>query len=115
MENILVAKILGTYPFSELQSRGWQLEQLSRPFARRPGRNPVRTARFSTTYAAFTFDVDEVGRMSEFATYARDDDITLTAETPEAVVLLAASSPYASLEELCAIADVEDVHRRYNL
>lgn len=72
----LATRILGIYPFSELHSRGWVLENMSEPFARLPGRDPVRTAYFSWGYAGFTFDVDETGQMSEFATFVRDDDIT---------------------------------------
>ncbi|MFC9761623.1 hypothetical protein [Rhodococcus jostii] len=110
----LVARILGNYPFSELHQLGWRLERLSTPFARKPGRDPIRTALFSSIGAALTFDIDEVGRMSEFATFGRGEDIMLLAETPQAVVQLAASSPYASLEELCVIADVEDFYLRHN-
>lgn len=109
----LATRILGIYPFSELHDRGWVLENMSEPFARLPGRDPVRTAYFSWGYAGFTFDVDETGQMSEFATFVRDDDITLVADTPQAVASLVASSPKATLEELCAIPDVVDFHHRH--
>jgi len=110
----LATRILGIYPFSELHSRGWVLENMSEPFARLLGRDPVRTAYFSWGYAGFTFDVDETGQMSEFATFVRDDDITPVADTPQAVASLIASSPKASLEELCAIPGVADFHHRHN-
>jgi hypothetical protein len=109
----LAARVLGNYPFNELHARGWVLENMSEPFARLPGRDPVRTAYFSWGHAGFTFDVDENGHMSEFATYVRDEDISLIADTPQAVASLVASSPRASLEELCAIPDVIDFHRRH--
>lgn len=108
----LATRILGIYPFSELHARGWVRENMSEPFARLPGRDPVRTAYFSWGYAGFTFDVDETGQMSEFATFARDD-IMLVADTPQAVASLVASSSKVSLEELCAIPDVVDFHHRH--
>lgn len=101
------ARILGTYPFSSLADLGWQLDRVSPPKVRIPGKDPIRTAHMSWRHRTyFTFDVTESGEMSEFATFSGDGDELLKADTPHAAVLLAANSPTASLSELLAIPGV---------
>lgn len=100
-------RILGTYPFSALADLGWQLDRVSPPKVRIPGKDPIRTAHMSwrnRTY--FTFDVTESGEMSEFATFTGDRDELLMADTAQAAVLLAVRSPGAALDELLAIPGV---------
>ncbi|MFE5790585.1 hypothetical protein [Rhodococcus erythropolis] len=102
------SRVLSNYPFTSLTDLGWQLDTLSPPKVRIPGRDPIRTAHFSWGHSYLTFDVTEAGEMSEFATYARGDDPLLRAETAQAVVLLCAASPKASFEELLAIPGVRE-------
>lgn len=75
---------------------------------------PIRTANFAWGNANFTFDINAQDQMSEFATYARDEDITLVAETAAAVVALAVSPPKMSVEQLCEIDGVVEFESRWN-
>jgi len=111
---VLLTRFLSNYPFTELCSRGWLLSAVSEPKVRRREIGPIRTAHFSWGNASITFDVNERDQMSEFATYARDEDIMLVAETADAVMALVASSPKASVEQLCEIEGVIEFESRWN-
>ncbi|NKT61029.1 hypothetical protein GS885_23765 [Rhodococcus hoagii] len=76
------------------------------------GRASFESPASSTGFGRYmVFDVNAAGGMSLHATYMPNDSFTVVANYAAAALRLAASSPFASAEELCALPGVEFGHR----
>lgn len=103
---LMSQKFLTNHPFAELLDLGYRLEQLGAPVVRAGADEFVRVGTFGRGEQGISVDVDRLGHMSQFATYAAGDEVTLIAETGEALLALAASPHTASAKELSALEDV---------
>ena len=105
-------RFVRNYPFSELLPLGWQVERVESPKDRGNGEGVIRVAYFVDGFGRrLVFDVTEDGRMSRHATYQPNGSFTVVANYADAALRLAAVSPFAPVEELCALPGVEFGHR----
>ncbi|MBM4516553.1 hypothetical protein GS888_24725 [Rhodococcus hoagii] len=112
MEAFGAHDFVNNYPFSELLPLGWRVEHVDSPKDRGNGEGVIRVARFVDGFGRhMVFDVNAAGGMSLHATCMPDDSFTVVANYAGAALRLAASSPFASAEELCALPGVEFGHR----
>lgn len=106
---LMSQKFLTHHPFAGLVDLGWELEDLGAPVMREGAEEFVRVATFGRGDQGVSIDVDRHGQMSQFATYTAGEHITLVAETPAALLLLAARPATATVEELTALPDITAV------
>lgn len=106
---LMSQKFLTHQSFAALVDLGWQLEHLGAPVLRPGSDEFVRVATFRRGEQGVSVDVDRHSHMSQFATYTAEEDITLIAETPDALISLAASPDTARIEEFRALDDVTPV------
>lgn len=112
MEALGAHEFVNNYPFSELLPLGWRVDAVRPPKDRGNGEGVIRVVRFVDGFGrCLMFDVNAAGGMSKHATYQSDDSFTMVANYAGAALRLAASSPFASADELCALPGVEFGHR----
>ncbi|MBM4634522.1 hypothetical protein GS482_21405 [Rhodococcus hoagii] len=112
MEAFGAHDFVNNYPFSELLPLGWRVDEVGSSKDRGDGQGGIRVVRFVDGFGRYlVFDVDAAGGMSHHATYMPGDSFSVVANYAGAALRLAASSPFASPEELCALPGVEFGHR----
>lgn len=108
MEAFGAHEFVNNYPFSELLPLGWRVDEVGPPKDRGNGQGVIRVVRFVDGFDRYlVFDVNAAGGMSLHATYLPGDSFTVVANYAAAALRVAASSPFASAEELCGLPGVE--------
>ncbi|NKS29194.1 hypothetical protein GS534_00420 [Rhodococcus hoagii] len=112
MEAFGTHEFVKSYPFDELLPLGWRVDEVGAVQERGNREGVIRVVRFVDGFGRYlVFDVNAAGEMSGHATYQSNGSFTVMANYAGAALRLAAASPFASVEELCALPGVEFGHR----